>query len=230
MSPSESVRQEILLLEDDALFAETLADFLEEEGYGVEVVHDPQSAFERTYERHFDLYLFDINLPFQSGLETFRQLRDSGDRTPLIFLTSRMDRESLLEGFGIGAEDYLRKPVDLEELSARIRAVLRRFSCGEERQLGRYVMDPRSRDLLFEGKTLKVGRKIYDLLELLLSREGRVVTQEEIRQRLWRNEEEASEGAVRVYITRLKKLFPGAVENVRGVGYRFHPARIEDSR
>ncbi len=219
--------QKILLLEDDALFAETLADFLEEEGYEVTTAFDPHSAFDKCYADAYTLYLFDINLPFQNGLETFRQLREAGDRTPLIFLTSRTDRESLLEGFGIGAEDYLRKPVDLEELAARIRAVLRRHSPADaEIRLGGYVMDTRTRDLLQEGKTLKVGRKVYDLLELLLSHRGEVVSQEEIRRHLWRHDEEASDGAVRVYITRLKKLFPDAVENVRGVGYRFHRERI----
>ncbi|WP_457602415.1 response regulator transcription factor [Nitratifractor sp.] len=220
-------RQKILLLEDDALFAETLADFLEEEDYEVAIALDPHSAFEKCYAETYALYLFDINLPFQNGLDTFRQLREAGDRTPLIFLTSRTDRESLLEGFGIGAEDYLRKPVDLEELAARVRAVLRRREPAEgEIRLGVYLMDTRSRDLLQEGKTLKIGRKVYDLLELLLSRRGEVVSQEEIRRHLWRHDEEASDGAVRVYITRLKKLFPGAVENVRGVGYRFHRERI----
>jgi len=218
--------KKILLLEDDRLFSETLADFLEEEGYAVTAAYDPRSAFDLSYDQDFDLYLFDINLPFQDGLETFRQLRESGDRTPLIFLTSREDKASLLEGFGIGAEDYLRKPVDLEELAARLRAVLRRYGGEGELQLGAYVMDTRSRDLLHEGKTLKIGRKIYDLLELLLTHDGRVVTQEEIREHLWRHDEEASEGAVRVYITRLKKLFPGAIENIRGVGYRFHRDRI----
>jgi len=216
----------ILVLEDDPLFAETLQDWLEEEGYGVEAVHDPHSAFDRCYSQRFDLYLFDINLPFQNGLETFDALRRSGDATPVIFLTSREDRASLLEGFELGADDYLKKPVDLEELSARIAAVLRRHRPEERRRLGPYVMDTRARDLLLEGESLKLGRKIYDLLELLVERAGETVTGEEIREHLWRPGESASDGAVRVYITRLKKLFPEAIENIRGVGYRFDPRKM----
>jgi DNA-binding response OmpR family regulator len=217
---------EILLLEDDRLFSETLQDWLEEEGYLVTVAYDPHSAYERCFTHRFDLYLFDINLPFQDGLETFRQLRESGDDTPVIFLTSREDRASLLEGFDIGADDYLKKPVDLEELSARIGAVLRRHASEGKRQIGPYVMDRRSRDLLRDGEPQRVGRKIYDLLELLLSKGGETVSNEEIRTYLWRPGEHSSDGAIRVYITRLKKLFPEAVENVRGVGYRFDRSKV----
>jgi DNA-binding response OmpR family regulator len=217
---------EILLLEDDRLFSETLEDWLEEEGYGVTTAYDPHSAYELCYSRRFDLYLFDINLPFQNGLETFRELRRSGDRTPVIFLTSREDRASLLEGFEIGADDYLKKPVDTAELSARIAAVLRRHRGEQDRRVGPYRMDARTRDL-FRGETpLKLGRKIYDLLELLLEHGGEAVTTEEIRSYLWHPGEQASDGAIRVYITRLKKLFPEAIENIRGVGYRFDPEKV----
>ncbi len=223
-----ATRGRILLLEDDRLYSETLCDWLEEEGFEVEACYDPHTAFEACFSRRFALYLFDINLPFQNGLETFRQLRQSGDETPVIFLTSREDKASLLEGFEIGADDYLRKPVDLEELSARLTAALRRRRRGgEPKTLGIYTMDPRSRDLLLEGKPLRLGRKIYDLLELFLERSGETVSQEEIKERLWRYDEEASEGAIRVYVTRLKKLFPEAIQNVRGVGYRFDLSKID---
>lgn len=216
---------EILLLEDDRLFSETLCDWLEEEGYAVTPAYDPHSAFELCFSRRFSLYLFDINLPFQDGLQTFRYLRESGDATPVIFLTSREDRDSLLEGFDLGAEDYLKKPVDLEELSARIAVVLRRH-IPAERPLGPYVMDGRSRDLLRDGEPQRLGRKVYDLLELLVNRKGETVSNDEIRAYLWHPGEASSNGAIRVYITRLKKLFPEAVENVRGVGYRFDPNRV----
>jgi len=217
----------ILILEDDRLFAESLQDWLEEEGYTVQLAHDPQSAYDYCYTQRYDLYLFDINLPFQNGLQTLRELREGGDETPVIFLTSREDRESLLEGFDVGAEDYLKKPVDLEELSARISVVLRRRERDAEQRLGPYVMQSRLRDLLRDGQPIKLGRKVYDLLELLVTRKE-VVSLEEIRSYLWQPGEEASDGAIRVYITRLKKLFPHAIENVRGVGYRFDPQKVEE--
>jgi two-component system response regulator QseB len=222
----ESTGAKILLLEDDRLYSETLCDWLEEEGFAVHPCTDPHSAFEACYQEPFDLYLFDINLPFQNGLETFRQLREGGDNTPVIFLTSREDKASLLEGFAIGADDYLRKPVDLDELSARIQAALRRRNPHRSIRLGRYRMDARSRDLFLNGQPMKLGRKLYDLLELFVERSGEVVTQEAIKERLWHSNEEASEGAIRVYIARLKKLFPETIENIRGVGYRFDPSRV----
>jgi DNA-binding response OmpR family regulator len=218
----------ILLLEDDRLYSETLCDWLEEEGFSLKPCYDSHSAFEVCYRESFDLYLFDINLPFQNGLETFRELRESGDETPVIFLTSREDKESLLNGFEIGAEDYLRKPIDLDELSARIRAALRRRIPPTNSRLGPYRMDARSRDLFLDGRPMKLGRKLYDLLELFVERSGEVVSQEAIKERLWHDQEEASEGAIRVYITRLKKLFPEAIENIRGVGYRFDRSRIAE--
>ena len=220
----------ILILEDDRLYCETLEDFLQEEGFETAAFFDPLSAMDRLYEERFDLCLFDINLPFQNGLETLRQLREAGDRTPIVFLTSREDKESLLRGFELTAVDYLRKPVDLEELAARIAAAIRRERGEERRQIGAYTLDLRSRDLLDGETPLKIGRKIYDLLELFLQHEGRIVSHDMIRERLWPHGEEASEGAIRVYITRLKKLFPGAVENVRGVGYRFRMTHASESR
>ncbi len=213
----------ILLLEDDRLYSETLCDWLEEEGFYIQACYDPHSAFEATYQASFDLYLFDINLPFQNGLEALRLLRESGDHTPLIFLTSREDKDSLLEGFEIGADDYLRKPIDLDELSARIRAILRRKAPLERLHLGRYILDDRNRDLFLDGHPMRLGKKLYNLLELFIEHSGKVVTQEMIKERLWHVSEEASEGAIRVYITRLKKLFPKSIENIRGVGYRFNP-------
>jgi DNA-binding response OmpR family regulator len=217
----------ILILEDDLLFGETIEDFLDEEGFEVSLVKDPSSAFELCFENDYDLYLFDINLPFQSGLDTFRELRESGDPTPVIFLTSREDRESVLEGFDIGADDYLKKPVDLDELKARINAVLRRRGILVEGiRVGKYRLDPQRKDLFDGDRAMKVGRKIYDMLELLIENGGRVVTIDMIKERLWTDSKKASDGAIRVYITRLKKMFPDSIENIRGVGYRFDPGNV----
>jgi len=106
----------ILLLEDDKLFNETLQDFLEEEEYELEYALDPYTALDLAYEQNFDLYLFDVNLPYESGFDLLKKLRESGDSTPTIFITSRDDKESLREGFMVGADDYIKKPIDLDEL------------------------------------------------------------------------------------------------------------------
>jgi len=211
----------LLLLEDDRLFAETLADFLEEEGYGVEMVHDPYTAMDRGFAFHYDLYLFDVNLPFESGFDLLKKLRDGDDRTPVIFLTSRSDKASLLEGFAAGGDDYLRKPVDLEELRARIEAVLRRREGRRRIAVGEYEMDVVAKTLYRDGEPVELGSRLFDLLHMLVGAHGDVVPIDRILMELWSREQEGSYGALRVYITRLKKLFGDRIENVRGVGYRY---------
>ena len=211
--------QKILLLEDDKLFNETIEDFLEEEGFEVHSVLDPYSAMDLTYESKFDLYLFDVNLPYESGFTLLKQLRDSGDKTPTIFLTSRNDKVSLIEGFDVGADDYMKKPIDLDELLLRIRALLRRQLRYEKIEFGEYVLDTQAKELQHNGKVIKVGVKAFELLILLLKAKGEVVTMQSIERELWSSNEEVSLGAVRVYVTTLKKYFPN-IENIRGIGYR----------
>jgi len=220
-------RQRILLLEDDALFSETIEDFLDSEGYDVACVADPYSALEMTYSQVYDLYILDINLPFQDGFSFLRSLRDSGDLTHAIFLTSRDDKESLVSGFESGCDDYMQKPIDLDELLFRIRAVLRRESRLELITIGDYSLDTISKKFLDkDGERITLSHKTVELLILLLSARGRVVTADRIKDTLWSSKEGASDGSLRVYITQLKKYFPDAIINIRGVGYQFDTSKV----
>ena len=211
----------ILVLEDDKLFNDTLEDFLEEEGFEVTTALDPYSALDRTYEQKFDLYLFDVNLPYETGFSLLKQLRDAGDLTPTMFITSRDDKVSLTKGFDVGADDYMKKPIDLDELLLRINALLRRQTRVEKMNLGKYELDIRAKELSLDGKVIKLAAKSIDLLLLLVKLKGEVVSLQDIEEHLWHTNEEASAGAIRVYITVLKKYFPN-IENIRGVGYRFN--------
>jgi len=210
----------ILIVEDDKLFNETLEDFLEEEGYDVQCVLDPYSAFDLSYENVFDLYLFDVNLPYENGFELLNKLRESGDDTPCIFITSREDKASLKEGFEKGGDDYLQKPVDLDELLLRVQAVLRRQIRKQIITIDKYQFDSLTKTLYEEDKALELSSKGGELLLVLLEGKGNVVTIERIKERLWSSSEEASDGALRVYVTQLKKYFPTQIHNVRGVGYQ----------
>ncbi|WP_457606049.1 response regulator transcription factor [Nitratifractor sp.] len=221
------MRQKILVVEDDRLFNETLCEFLEEEGYEAVGVYDPAKALEHCYKEQFDLYLLDINLPGYSGIELLRSLRNSGDDTLAILLTSREDRASVIQGLREGADDYLRKPVDLEELSLRIRTLFRRNGGPMFWEFDGCRVDMSSHKVFREGREEELGRKVFDLLVLFLQHAGQTVKTETIASTLWPTAEEASYGAIRVYITRLKKLFPGRIENIRGVGYLFHDEGIE---
>ncbi len=211
----------ILLLEDDKLFNETLQDFLEEEGFSLDTALDPYSALELTYESNYDLYLFDVNLPYESGFDLLNKLRQSGDVTPTIFLTSRDDKASLTQGFETGADDYMKKPIDLDELLLRIQALLRRQVRKERMTIGEYNLDMVGKTLFHNNEELDVTKKAVELLVLLVQADGEVVSSYTIKNRLWAAGQNASDGSLRVYITQLKKFFPEAIVNVRGVGYRW---------
>lgn len=210
----------ILVLEDDKLFNETLEDFLEEEGHIIQCALDPYTALELTYEYVFDLYLFDVNLPYENGFELLQKLRQSGDETPCIFITSREDKASLKEGFENGGDDYIHKPVDLDELFLRMQAVLRRQVRSQIVQIDTYQFDILTKTLYQNDKALDLSIKVGELLLALLEGRGRVVPLDQIKERLWSSAEEASDGALRVYIAQLKKYFPTNIHNVRGVGYQ----------
>lgn len=214
------MKTKILLLEDDKLFNETLQDFLEVEGFVVECVLDPYSALELTYENNYDLYLFDVNLPYENGFELLKKLRNSGDMTPTIFLTSRDDKVSLTQGFMHGGDDYLTKPVDLDELLLRVFALLRRQVRTQLVQVGTYQFDSVSKILYDKDGYVELSQKGATLLLVLLEGQGNVVPIYQIKQRLWSSAEESSDGALRVYVTQLKKYFPTQIQNIRGVGYK----------
>ena len=211
----------ILLLEDDKLFNETLQDFLEEEGFVLEAALDPYTALDLSYENNYDLYLFDVNLPYENGFELLEKLRDAGDMTPTIFITSRDDKISLTQGFTKGGDDYLTKPVDLDELLLRIRAVLRRQTRTQVVKVGDYTFDSSSK-LLYDhnDNILELTQKASELLYVLIQGQGKVVFIEHIKERLWSSAQDPSDGALRVYVTQLKKYFPTQIQNIRGVGYK----------
>ena len=210
----------ILLLEDDKLFNETLQDFLEEEGFTLDTVLDPYSALDLTYENKYDLYLFDVNLPYENGFELLEKLRNAGDMTPTIFITSRDDKASLKQGFTQGGDDYITKPVDLDELLLRVNAILRRQTRTQMVQMGKYKFDIVTKRLYEEESVLELTQKASELLFVLLEGQGKVVSLSQIKERLWSSDQEASDGSLRVYVTQLKKYFPTQIQNIRGVGYQ----------
>ena len=212
----------VLLLEDDELFSETIKDFLEEEEFKVSVVEDAKKALNRCYKGKYDLYLFDVKVPFMSGFDLLKELRGAGDDTPTIFITSYKEKESLKEGFLSGADDYIKKPVDLDELLFRIKALLKR-SVGEEiKDFDGFRFDMKRKILTKENKEIELNPKELELLALLLKNEGKTVTKEMIYEALWNPDEIISEGALRVYINNLKKTIgKDKITNIRGVGYRF---------
>lgn len=211
----------ILFVEDDFLFAQTLVDLLEEEGYSVTHCANGQDALDATFESRFDLYLLDINLPLLKGTKLLEELRLSDDFTPAMFLTSHKEKSMLLEGFKSGADDFLVKPFDLDELLMRLRSLLRRKQPQGVLRIGKLTHEPFHKRVLYADVPLDLSKKEYELLVILMNNKDAPVTKEHILETLWQHGEGGSDGAIRVYINRLKQLLPEmSIENIRGIGYR----------
>jgi DNA-binding response OmpR family regulator len=220
------MRAKVLVLEDDALLRETLEDFLDVCGFDVEGFGSSAEAMDASYGTRYVLYIVDIYLPDMSGLEFLRLLRHGGDTTPAIVVTSANDTATLQKGYASGADDYLKKPFDVEELQCRIEAVLARSGNVNTSVSinASFTLDTLHKQLLYLGEPIVLNLKDFELLALLVEHQGKVVTKEMIAKRLWSTAQEGSDGALRVYINNLKKIFgKSAIHNLRGIGYRFEP-------
>ncbi len=213
----------VLVLEDNELLLETLEDFLENEGFEVDLAKDGEEALRLSYQNSYSLYLLDIKVPLVDGVELLKELREYGDETPAIFITSSTDKDSITSGYEAGCDEYIKKPFDLDELLMRIKAVLKRVEPQESIKIDEnYSYNVKRKRLLKNNQEIKINLKDLQLLELLLTNRGKVVTKEMIKDKLWQNEELVSSGSLRVYINNLKKIFgKEAIENIRGLGYRF---------
>ncbi|MDQ1264382.1 MAG: two-component system, OmpR family, response regulator [Campylobacterota bacterium] len=211
----------ILFLEDDTLFAQTLTDFLEESGFDVEHVSNGQSAINATFAQKYNLYLLDINVPLINGITLLGELREANDNTPAIFLTSHTDKEMLKKSFTSGADDFITKPFDTDELLLRINALLKRANNTTIKILPFLYHDTIHKRILYHNSELDLSKKEYDLLLLLMRHIGNTVPKELIMNELWSSNEGGSDGALRVYINRIKQLVPELyIENIRGIGYK----------
>ena len=217
----------LLLVEDDRMIGDSLRESLRAEGYAVDWVRDAEAAVAATGTERFDLLLLDLGLPRAGGLEMLRTLRGRGDATPVIVLTARDGPGDRVAGLDAGADDYLVKPFDLDELLARIRALLRRHA-GRAAPLLRHggmTLDPATRQVTLHGRPVLLSAREYAVLELLLQRPGAVLSRAQIEDRLYGWGEEIESNAVSVYVHQLrKKLGADTIGSMRGVGSFLAPA------
>jgi DNA-binding response OmpR family regulator len=214
------MNKKILLLEDDPILAETLLDLLEARGFDVTHVEDGLKALDATYDGHFDLMILDVNVPKLDGFDFLSEMRQSGESTPALFITARTDIASVARGFEVGADDYIKKPFDFEELTIRIDALLRKaYRTRQERiPLGELHFAVATEELYHDGESLPLPPADRRLLARLVRERDRIVPKEELLAILG-DGEEGSEGALRVHISRLRKLgLP--IETRKGIGYR----------
>ncbi|OEC60861.1 response regulator [Pseudomonas sp. ENNP23] len=212
----------LLLVEDDPALGEGVRTGLRQEGYTIDWLQDGASALHALQTEEFDLVVLDLGLPRLDGIELLRRLRGGGATLPVLILTARDATEDRIAGLDAGADDYLVKPFDLNELKARLRALLRR-STGRATVLIEHAgitLDPSSQQVTYNGQTVVLTPKEYLLLHELLAQPGKVFTRERLTQLLYGWEEEAESNTLEVHIYHLrKKLFSELIRTVRGIGY-----------
>lgn len=212
----------ILFLEDDPVIADIVREFLSE-FYEVKHCFSSQEALKEAEEDGYDLYIFDINVPGVSGIELLKSLRAFNDTTPSIFMTAYQEVSYLRQGFDAGANDFIRKPFELEELQARIENIKRQFSMDEEIDIDEQTrFNTLTHKISKQGETLSISTKESQVLHYLISNKNRVISTEEIVQNLWDYDEMPSDDTIRTYIKKLRHILGKEhICNVRGVGYRF---------
>lgn len=212
----------ILLVEDDALLGDAIQAGLKQSGYAVDWMKDGVSAEQALGTGPYAAVVLDIGLPRLSGLEVLRRMRNRNIPIPVLILTAMDAVDSRIKGLDTGADDYLVKPFDMGELAARLRALLRRASGRPEPllQAAGVTLDPASHRVQFQDRPVELSAKEFAVLHALMLNAGKVLSRAQLEEQLyaWGNEIESN--AVEVHIHHLRrKLFPGVVETLRGVGY-----------
>ena len=217
----------ILVVEDSRELAETVRDFLVEEGYAVDLSLDGEDGLWRATTVDYDAAVLDILLPGVDGLEILRRMRAEGRRAPVLLLTAKDSTEDRVRGLDTGADDYLVKPFSLDELLARLRALLRRGPRGSEGVLrhGDLSLDPARREVRLDGEPVRLTAKEYQILHLFMSEPGKVFSRTEIIDRVYDDEFEGMSNVVDVFLSRLRRKLsrngdgPPLLRTVRGMGY-----------
>ena len=214
----------VLVIEDDSTLGRGLQEFLVQQGYAVDWLPDGEQVVGAVSAQSYDLLLLDLNLPGRSGLDVLSELRAAGRHEPVLILTARDGVEDRVAGLDAGADDYVTKPFELAELAARVRAFARR-RVGLPQPLieaGPLVFDTVSREVRIHGERLSLSVRELSVLEMLMTRAGRVVTKRQIVNSLSAWDADFSENAVEVYVYRLRKRLEGlgvSIQTVRGFGY-----------
>ncbi len=218
----------ILVIEDEVILQQQIRDRLQADGYMVDASGDGKEGLYFASEYPLDAAIVDIGLPGMSGLEVIRQLREQGNNLPILILTARSLWQDKVKGLETGADDYLVKPFHMEELLARLKALLRRAagSTSTELTCGPVTIDTATQKVTLEGKAVELTAFEYRLLEFLMRRNGEVISKSELADYLYPHDDDRDSNVIEVLIGRLRrKLDPAGrfqpIETLRGRGYRF---------
>ncbi len=219
----------LLLVEDDALLGSGLSDALARAHYLHEWVRDGRSALRAVADHRFDLIILDLGLPELDGLDVLKQLRTgagAAQATPVLILSARDSTANRVAGLNAGADDYLGKPFDLEELLARVRAIERRRSGVSTNRLthGRVILDLESMFVACDGVPVELQRREFMLLKMLIESPNQIFSRDQLEESIYGWHGDVESNAIDVHVHHLRrKLYPGVVKTVRGVGYRIDP-------
>ena len=216
----------ILIIEDELRLAKLLKQGLEEQGFAVDLAHDGAEGHFQAEQYTYDAVLLDLMLPEVDGLTILKALRERGNDVPILIVTARGEVEDRIRGLNLGADDYLAKPFDLEELIARLRALIRR-SRGQASPLitiGDLVIDTNARTVIRAGKGITLSAREYDVLAYLALSAGRVVSRTELIEHIYETDYDWDSNVIDVYIsylrTKIDKGYPAPlIQTVRGAGY-----------
>lgn len=230
VAPKGKLAMKVLVVEDEAKIADFVCAGLREQGFSVEHCANGTEGFAHASQGGYDAIVLDIMLPGRDGLSVLKGLRKAGVATPVILLTARNELEDRIEGLALGADDYLAKPFFVEELVARLHALLRRVS-GERQNVlavGKLRLDRIAREVTWCGHSVDLTSREFNLIEYLMRSPGRVLTRTQILEHVWDYDFDPSTNVVDVCVQRIRKkiasIAPDAespIESVRGVGYRF---------
>jgi two-component system copper resistance phosphate regulon response regulator CusR len=217
----------LLLVEDEPAAARLLAKGLREQAYAVDIADDGEGALAQAAASDYDVIILDLGLPDMDGQRVCEQLRDSGVTAPILMLTARDAMQSRIAGLDGGADDYMTKPFDLDELLARLRALLRRGArtpLPERLQIGRLVLDTRAQAATYEQTTLPLTTREYALLEFFVRHAGQVLGRADIAEHVWDDSYDPLSNVIDVYVQRLRRKLALAggdalIKTRRGAGY-----------
>ena len=219
----------ILLLEDDLILQEIIEEYLVENSFEVKSFTDGQEALESIDTNSYDMLLLDVNVPTIDGFELLEYLREIKNSTPVIFITSLSGIKNLQKGFELGANDYLKKPFDLEELKIRIKHHMQVTKGDEFVELKGLQLYPKNQYILKDAKKIELKRKEVEILLYFVNNKNSIVSVDELIENIWSSEKIPTYATIRTYIKNLRRaLGDGAIENIKGVGYRLSLA-IGDS-
>ncbi len=203
----------ILLLEDDKILCDSLKEFLELEGYCVDVAHRGPEVFDLTFDKKYDLYILDVNVPEINGFDVLSSLREADDKTPAIYITALTDINSISKGFATGAEDYIKKPFDPEELVIRIKS---KYQHEDELFYHKDICyNPTTRVIQKGSQTIGLGEVQKNIFHALMVQQNKIVDSYALMDFL----EQPSANALRVNLAKLKSRLGIEIKNIRGQGY-----------